>query len=65
MKLENRLLLPGRLYEARLRARASVAQWSVWSPEVTWRAEEGDSKDLLSAFFPVCVQISLGSDISQ
>ncbi|XP_040047555.2 cytokine receptor common subunit beta isoform X2 [Gasterosteus aculeatus] len=41
VKLENRLLLPGRLYEARLRARASVAQWSVWSPEVTWRAEEG------------------------
>ncbi|XP_037331171.2 cytokine receptor common subunit beta [Pungitius pungitius] len=41
VKLEKRLLLPGHLYEARVRARASVAQWSVWSPEVTWRSEEG------------------------
>ncbi|KAM8844615.1 cytokine receptor common subunit beta isoform 2-T2 [Spinachia spinachia] len=41
VKLEKRLLLPGRLYEARVRARAREAQWSVWSAEVTWRTPEG------------------------
>ncbi|XP_036945970.1 cytokine receptor common subunit beta isoform X2 [Acanthopagrus latus] len=40
MKLEKQLLLPGRRYEARVRARASVAQWSLWSPVVTWQTEE-------------------------
>lgn len=44
MKLEKQLLLPGRRYEARVRARASVAQWSLWSPVVTWQTEEGESK---------------------
>ncbi|XP_070704280.1 cytokine receptor common subunit beta [Pempheris klunzingeri] len=38
--LEKRLLLPGRMYEARVRARASVGQWSHWSPVVTWQTEE-------------------------
>ncbi|XP_059203190.1 cytokine receptor common subunit beta [Centropristis striata] len=36
VKLEKRLLLPGCRYEARVRARASVGQWSNWSPVVTW-----------------------------
>uniref|UniRef100_A0A8C9Y2D9 Fibronectin type-III domain-containing protein n=1 Tax=Sander lucioperca TaxID=283035 RepID=A0A8C9Y2D9_SANLU len=40
MKLEKPLLLPGRRYEARVRARASVGQWSDWSPVVTWHTEE-------------------------
>ncbi|XP_037648266.1 cytokine receptor common subunit beta [Sebastes umbrosus] len=38
--LEKRLLLPGRRYEARVRARASVGQWSDWSPVVTWHTEK-------------------------
>lgn len=41
VKLEKRLLLPGRRYEARARARASVGQWSLWSPVVTWHTEAG------------------------
>ncbi|XP_035511668.1 cytokine receptor common subunit beta isoform X2 [Morone saxatilis] len=40
MKLEKQLLLPGRRYEARVRARVSVGQWSHWSPVVTWHTEE-------------------------
>lgn len=38
--LERRLLLPGCRYEARVRARASVGQWSDWSPVVTWQTKE-------------------------
>ncbi|KAM7386532.1 hypothetical protein PAMA_009236 [Pampus argenteus] len=44
MTLEKRLLLPGCRYEARVRGRvrfrASVSQWSKWSPMVTWHTEE-------------------------
>ncbi|XP_073350623.1 cytokine receptor common subunit beta [Pagrus major] len=40
MKLERQSLLPGHRYEARVRARASVAQWSLWSPVVTWQTEK-------------------------
>ncbi|KAF1379245.1 hypothetical protein PFLUV_G00174080 [Perca fluviatilis] len=40
MKLEKPLLLPGRKYEARVRARASVGQWSDWSSVVTWNTEQ-------------------------
>ncbi|XP_054463393.1 cytokine receptor common subunit beta isoform X2 [Anoplopoma fimbria] len=40
LKLEKGMLLPGRRYEARVRARASMGQWSDWSPVVTWRTEE-------------------------
>ncbi|KAL3054136.1 hypothetical protein OYC64_006465 [Pagothenia borchgrevinki] len=39
VKLEKGLLLPGRRYEARVRVRASVGQWSDWSPVVTWHSE--------------------------
>ncbi|KAM9746357.1 cytokine receptor common subunit beta isoform 1-T2 [Menidia menidia] len=38
--IEKRLLLPGHSYEARVRARAGVGQWSDWSPVVTWQTEE-------------------------
>ncbi|XP_032393924.1 cytokine receptor common subunit beta isoform X1 [Etheostoma spectabile] len=44
MTLEKPLLLPGRRYEARVRARASVGQWSDWSPVVTWHTEEDTGK---------------------
>ncbi|XP_040010489.1 cytokine receptor common subunit beta [Xiphias gladius] len=40
IKLEKHLLLLGHRYEARVRARASVGQWSDWSPLVTWETEE-------------------------
>ncbi|KAM9844005.1 cytokine receptor common subunit beta [Aulostomus maculatus] len=40
VKLEKRLLLPGVRYEARVRGRTRVGQWSDWSPVVTWRTEE-------------------------
>ncbi|KAG8007156.1 Cytokine receptor common subunit beta [Nibea albiflora] len=40
VKLEKQLLVPGRRYEARVRARVSVGQWSHWSPAVTWQTEE-------------------------
>ncbi|XP_077396213.1 cytokine receptor common subunit beta isoform X2 [Festucalex cinctus] len=40
VKLETQLLLPGHRYEARVRGRASVGQWSHWSPVVTWRTKE-------------------------
>ncbi|XP_069381066.1 cytokine receptor common subunit beta [Paralichthys olivaceus] len=40
LKLEKQLLLPGCRYEARVRARASVGQWSTWSPVVTWKTKE-------------------------
>ncbi|XP_063078083.1 cytokine receptor common subunit beta-like [Engraulis encrasicolus] len=33
-------LLPGRRYEARVRARSSQWQWSQWSPPVAWNTEE-------------------------
>ncbi|KAK5885288.1 hypothetical protein CesoFtcFv8_019015 [Champsocephalus esox] len=39
VKLEKGLLLPGRSYEARVRVRASVGQWSDWSPVVTCHSE--------------------------
>lgn len=45
VKLEKQLLHPGHRYEARVRARASVGQWSDWSPVVTWKTEEGESKE--------------------
>lgn len=47
-KLEKRLLLPGCKYEARVRARVSVGQWSHWSPVVTWQTEDGESKRAFS-----------------
>uniref|UniRef100_A0A4W6D309 Fibronectin type-III domain-containing protein n=1 Tax=Lates calcarifer TaxID=8187 RepID=A0A4W6D309_LATCA len=40
VNLEKQLLHPGHRYEARVRARASVGQWSDWSPVVTWKTEE-------------------------
>ncbi|KAM9346040.1 cytokine receptor common subunit beta [Symphorus nematophorus] len=40
IKLEKQLLLPGRRYEARVRAQASVGQWSHWGPVVTWQTAE-------------------------
>ncbi|KAM3598281.1 uncharacterized protein V6R79_016059 [Siganus canaliculatus] len=39
LKLGRHLLLPGRRYEAKVRARASVGQWSFWTPVVTWQTE--------------------------
>lgn len=44
MTLDKHLLLPGQRYEARARVRASVGQWSDWTPVETWRTEEGESK---------------------
>lgn len=44
VKLEKQLLVPGRTYEAQVRARVSVGQWSHWSPAVTWQTKEGESK---------------------
>ncbi|XP_077414127.1 cytokine receptor common subunit beta isoform X2 [Vanacampus margaritifer] len=44
VKLETRLLLPGHRYEARVRGRASVGQWSHWSPVVTWRTKEDNGQ---------------------
>nr|XP_020476938.1 interleukin-3 receptor class 2 subunit beta-like isoform X2 [Monopterus albus] len=40
VKLEKQLLLPGHRYEAKVRARVSVGQWSEWSPMVTWQTEQ-------------------------
>ncbi|CAN9505154.1 unnamed protein product [Ophioblennius macclurei] len=40
--LEGNLLLPGSRYEARVRARVNVGQWSDWSPLVAWRTEHDD-----------------------
>ncbi|XP_070837200.1 cytokine receptor common subunit beta [Chaetodon trifascialis] len=40
LTLEKRLLLPGHRYEARVRARTTVGQWSQWSPVVTWQTGE-------------------------
>ncbi|XP_010734181.3 cytokine receptor common subunit beta [Larimichthys crocea] len=40
VKLEKQLLVPGRTYEAQVRARVSVGQWSHWSPAVTWQTKE-------------------------
>ncbi|XP_030591898.1 cytokine receptor common subunit beta [Archocentrus centrarchus] len=40
MTLERQLLLPGNRYEARVRAWASMGQWSDWSPVVTWQTNE-------------------------
>lgn len=40
MTLEKQSLLPGCRYEARVRAQASVGQWSDWSSVVTWQTEE-------------------------
>ncbi|XP_054616766.1 cytokine receptor common subunit beta isoform X3 [Dunckerocampus dactyliophorus] len=47
VKLETRILLPGRRFEARVRGRASVGQWSHWSPVVTWSMKE-DSRQFPS-----------------
>ena len=51
MELEKQLLLPGRRYEARVRARASVGQWSHWSPVVTWHTEEGEPQEALGIIY--------------
>ncbi|XP_076020721.1 cytokine receptor common subunit beta isoform X2 [Genypterus blacodes] len=40
MKLEGPSLSPGSWYEARVRARAAVGRWSVWSPVISWQAAE-------------------------
>ncbi|XP_071330328.1 cytokine receptor common subunit beta isoform X2 [Trachinotus anak] len=40
LKLERQLLLLHHRYEARVRARASLGQWSHWSPVVTWKTED-------------------------
>ncbi|XP_028267056.1 cytokine receptor common subunit beta isoform X2 [Parambassis ranga] len=42
VKLE--ALRPGSSYEARVRARASMGQWSDWSPVVTWQTREDFGK---------------------
>ncbi|XP_040917904.1 cytokine receptor common subunit beta [Toxotes jaculatrix] len=47
MKLEKHLLLQGHTYEAKVRAQASVGQWSNWSPMVTWKTE-ADTRQLPS-----------------
>uniref|UniRef100_A0A3B3VU53 Cytokine receptor common subunit beta-like n=1 Tax=Poecilia latipinna TaxID=48699 RepID=A0A3B3VU53_9TELE len=36
-RLERQKLLPGRRYEARVRARAGVGRWSKWSPVASWK----------------------------
>ncbi|XP_014846964.1 PREDICTED: cytokine receptor common subunit beta-like [Poecilia mexicana] len=36
-RLERQKLLPGRRYEARVRARAGVGRWSEWSPVASWK----------------------------
>ncbi|KAM4531488.1 cytokine receptor common subunit beta [Odontesthes bonariensis] len=38
--LERQLLLPGHRYEARVRAQASMGQWSDWSPVVVWQTKD-------------------------
>uniref|UniRef100_A0A1A7ZIM8 Colony stimulating factor 2 receptor, beta, low-affinity (Granulocyte-macrophage) n=1 Tax=Nothobranchius furzeri TaxID=105023 RepID=A0A1A7ZIM8_NOTFU len=40
VKLERQTLLPGHLYEARVRTWAGLSQWSKWSPVVTWLTRE-------------------------
>ncbi|TNN46817.1 Interleukin-3 receptor class 2 subunit beta [Liparis tanakae] len=45
--LEERLLLPGHRYQARVRARVSGGQWSDWAPPVAWRTKEGESEEAL------------------
>ncbi|XP_061567815.1 cytokine receptor common subunit beta [Cololabis saira] len=40
VKLERPSLPPGRWFEARVRARASVGQWSDWSSAVTWKTKD-------------------------
>uniref|UniRef100_A0A3Q3VL98 Fibronectin type-III domain-containing protein n=1 Tax=Mola mola TaxID=94237 RepID=A0A3Q3VL98_MOLML len=40
MKLEKQLLVLGHTYEARVRARVRVGQWSHWSTVVTWQMED-------------------------
>ncbi|XP_029014393.1 cytokine receptor common subunit beta [Betta splendens] len=37
LTLDRQRLLPGHAYEARVRSRARLGQWSRWSPVVTWR----------------------------
>ncbi|XP_032443540.1 cytokine receptor common subunit beta isoform X1 [Xiphophorus hellerii] len=37
VRLERQKLLPGRRYEARVRARAGVGRWSEWSPVASWK----------------------------
>uniref|UniRef100_A0A667Y8H3 Fibronectin type-III domain-containing protein n=1 Tax=Myripristis murdjan TaxID=586833 RepID=A0A667Y8H3_9TELE len=39
MTIESEALSPGCRYEARVRARGKVGQWSDWSPLVTWQTE--------------------------
>ncbi|XP_047426969.1 cytokine receptor common subunit beta [Mugil cephalus] len=36
VKLDSRRLLPGHRFTARVRTRADVGQWSIWSHPVTW-----------------------------
>ncbi|XP_054891391.1 cytokine receptor common subunit beta [Poeciliopsis prolifica] len=45
VKLERQKLLPGRRYEARVRARAGVGRWSEWSPVASWRTGDVPSLD--------------------
>ncbi|KAM4635624.1 cytokine receptor common subunit beta [Polymixia lowei] len=40
MKLEAESLVPGRRYEAKVRARGEVGLWSEWSPLVTWQTAQ-------------------------
>ncbi|XP_074553078.1 cytokine receptor common subunit beta [Halichoeres trimaculatus] len=40
VRLQKHLLIPGLQYEARVRARTNVAQWSDWSPVVTWMTQD-------------------------
>lgn len=42
VRLERQKLLPGRRYEARVRARAGVGRWSEWSPVVSWKTGDGE-----------------------
>lgn len=42
LKLERQRLLPGRRYEARVRARAALGRWSEWTPLVIWKTGDGE-----------------------
>lgn len=47
-RLERQPLLPGCRYEARVRAKAGVAQWSHWSPAAARRTDKGDDMKPIS-----------------
>ncbi|XP_055050554.2 cytokine receptor common subunit beta [Misgurnus anguillicaudatus] len=40
--IEKQLLLPGYLYQARVRARGPLGMWSNWSPLVSWRSQDDE-----------------------